>query len=284
MTILPYFDAPTGSLTYLLIDDASRHCAIIDPVLDFDQPSGKVGYTSADALLAEIDQRSLTLDWILETHVHADHLTSAHYLHEKTGAPVGIGEEIKSVRTIFNGIFNIPASEPPIDTFFNQLLQDGETIHVGELEIKVIGTPGHTPACVSYLCENAVFVGDTLFRADYGTARTDFPGGDAGTLYDSINKLLSLPDDTQCYFCHDYPPTADTPFVYVSDLKAQQQDNVQFAHRTRDEFIAFRNRRDAGLAAPRLLYPSIQVNLRAGQLPSPESNGRMYVKLPLVIA
>jgi glyoxylase-like metal-dependent hydrolase (beta-lactamase superfamily II) len=284
LTILPYFDAPTGSLTYLLIDDASNHCAIIDPVLDFDQPSGKVRYTSADALLAEIDQRGLTLDWILETHVHADHLTSAHYLHEKTGAPVGIGAEIKSVRLIFNRIFNIPASEPPIDTFFNRLLQDRETIHVGELEIKVIGTPGHTPACVSYLCENAVFVGDTLFRADYGTARTDFPGGDAGTLYDSINKLLALPDDTQCYFCHDYPPTDDAPFVYVADLKAQQRDNVQFAHRTRDEFIAFRDQRDSCLAAPRLLYPSIQVNLRAGQLPNPESNGRMYVKLPLVIA
>ena len=282
MTIEPFFDAATGSLSYLVVDDATQCCAVIDPVLDFDPASGEVKTDSADAILETIQSRSLKLEWILETHVHADHLTAAQYLRDATGAPVAIGEGISKVRTLFDGVFNIK-SEHAAEAFFDHLLADGDTIAVGDLTLSVLATPGHTPACVSYYGEGAVFVGDTLFRPDYGTARTDFPGGDAGVLFDSIGRLLELPPSTRCYFCHDYPSDQSGAYTYVSELAEQLSHNVQLKGRSREAFIAFRSERDRMLATPRLLYPSIQVNLRAGQFPDPECNGKVYLKQPLVL-
>ena len=282
MTIEPFFDAATGSLSYLVVDDATQCCAVIDPVLDFDPASGEVKTHSADAILEVIRSRALKLEWILETHVHADHLTAAQYLRDATGAPVAIGEGISKVRTLFDGVFNTK-SEPASEAFFDHLLADGDTIAVGDLRLSVLATPGHTPACVSYYCDGAVFVGDTLFRPDYGTARTDFPGGDAGVLFDSIGRLLELPPSTRCYFCHDYPSDQSGAYTYVSELAEQLSHNVQLKGRSREAFIAFRSERDRTLATPRLLYPSIQVNLRAGQFPDPERNGQVYLKQPLVL-
>ena len=283
MTIEPFFDAATGSLSYLVIDDATQCCAVIDPVLDFDPASGEVATHSADAILAIIQARALKLEWVLETHVHADHLTAAQYLRNTTSAPVAIGEGIREVRALFDGVLNTPKNELAVDVFFDRLLADDDVIAVGDLTLSVLATPGHTPACVSYYCEGAVFVGDTLFRPDYGTARTDFPGGDAGVLFDSIRRLLELPPSTRCYFCHDYPNDQSGAYTYVSELAEQLKQNVQLKGRSREEFIAFRCKRDRGLATPRLLYPSIQVNLRAGQFPDPESNGQVYLKQPLVL-
>ena len=283
MTIEPFYDAATGSLSYLVVDDATQCCAVIDPVLDFDPASGEVNTRSADAILKTIQSRALTLTWVLETHVHADHLTAAQYLRDATGAPVAIGEGIRKVRTLFDRVLNTSKNELSVDVFFDRLLEDGDVVAVGDLRLSVLATPGHTPACVSYYCDGAVFVGDTLFRPDYGTARTDFPGGDAGVLFDSIRRLLELPPSTRFYFCHDYPNDQSGAYTYVSELEEQLKQNVQLKGRSREEFIAFRCKRDRGLATPRLLYPSIQVNLRAGQFPDPESNGQVYLKQPLVL-
>lgn len=276
-----FFDEPTFTVTYLVGDPATGRAAIVDPVRDYDHRSGKASTASADRVLATAHERGLTVDWILETHAHADHLTAAPYLRTKTGAKVVIGEHIRAVQKIFKGIFNAPdVSEDGRE--FDRLVRDGERIALGSLEIEVMHLPGHTPADVAYRVGNAVFVGDTIFMPDYGTARADFPGGDAATLYRSIRRLLSLPDETRLFMCHDYKAPGRDRFAWESTVAEERTHNVH-VHDGIDEaaFVALRTNRDATLAAPVLLLPSVQVNIRAGNLPPPESNGVSYLKIPV---
>ncbi len=279
--IQPFFDEATFTVTYLVSDPASGRAAIIDPVRDYDHKSGKTSTRSADAVLAAARERGLTIDWILETHAHADHLTAAPHLRAKTGARVVIGEHICAVQKIFKGVFNAPdVSENGSE--FDRLVRDGERLALGGLEIEVMHLPGHTPADVAYRIADAVFVGDTIFMPDYGTARADFPGGDAATLYRSIRRLLSLPAETRLFMCHDYKAPGRDRFAWESTVAEQRARNVH-VHDGVDEagFVALRTKRDATLAAPVLLLPSVQVNIRAGNLPPPEGNGVSYLKIPV---
>jgi glyoxylase-like metal-dependent hydrolase (beta-lactamase superfamily II) len=281
LAIRAFFDEPTFTVTYLVSDGATRRAAIVDPVRDYDHKSGKASTTSADRLLAEAREQGLTIEWILETHAHADHLTAAPYLKSKTGAKVVIGEHIRAVQKIFKGVFNAPdVSEDGSE--FDRLVRDGERLPLGSLEIEVMHLPGHTPADVAYRIGDAVFVGDTIFMPDYGTARADFPGGDAATLYRSIRRLLSLPGETRLYMCHDYKAPGRNRFAWESTVAKERAHNVH-VHDGVDEatFVALRTKRDATLAAPVLLLPSVQVNIRAGNLPPPEANGVSYLKIPL---
>lgn len=279
--IRAFFDEPTNTVTYLVWDPRTSRAAIIDPVLDYDHRSGAAGVVSADAVLAAVAEQGLAVEWILETHAHADHLTAAPYLRRRTGAKLGIGEHIRDVQTIFRPIFNLhDVSEE--GTEFDRLFKDGDRFRIGELEIEVMHTPGHTPACVSYRIGNNVFVGDTLFMPDYGTARADFPGGNARTLYRSIRRLLSLPDDTRLYMCHDYKAPGRDHYAWQTTVAEERERNVH-VHEGIDEpqFVALRAERDRKLAAPTLLLPSIQVNIRGGNLPGAEGNGVRYLKIPL---
>jgi glyoxylase-like metal-dependent hydrolase (beta-lactamase superfamily II) len=276
-----FFDESTNTVTYLVWDTQSRKAAIVDPVLDYDHRSGKAGVTSANAILAAAARHGLTVEWILETHAHADHLTAAPYLRQRTGARIGIGEHIREVQTIFRPVFNL--SDVSGDgSEFDRLFRDGERFHIGTLEVEVMHTPGHTPACVSYRIGSNVFVGDTLFMPDYGTARADFPGGSARTLYRSIQRLLKLPDDTRLYMCHDYKAPGRDHFAWQTTVREERERNVHVHEGIGEaEFVTLRSKRDATLAAPTLLLPSIQVNIRAGRLPHAESNGVHYLKVPL---
>lgn len=279
--IRAFFDEPTKTVSYLVVDADSRCCAIIDPVLDYDHRSGAITTRSADVLLDAIKADGLSVEWILETHVHADHLTAAQYLKHRTGAPIGIGEHICEVQRLFAHSFNL--TEMSCDgSEFDRLFQDGERLTLGHSQIEVMHTPGHTPACVSYRIEDAVFVGDTLFMPDYGTARTDFPGGDAGALYRSIRKLLALPPQTRIFLCHDYKAAGRDRYVWESTVTEQRRLNVHANDSvTEAAFVAMRQLRDATLSTPDLLLPSIQVNVRAGRLPAAEANGVRYLKTPL---
>jgi glyoxylase-like metal-dependent hydrolase (beta-lactamase superfamily II) len=276
-----FFDEPTNTVTYLVSDPATSTAAIIDPVLDYDHRSGKASVRSANDVLAAAAEHGLSIEWILETHAHADHLTAAPYLRRLTGAKVGIGEHIREVQTIFRPVFNLEDVSGD-GSEFDRLFRDGETFRIGELEVEVMHTPGHTPACVAYRIGNNVFVGDTLFMPDYGTARADFPGGSARTLYRSIQRLLDLPDDTRLYMCHDYKAPGRDHFAWQTTVKEERERNVH-VHRgvSEADFVSMRASRDATLAAPTLLLPSIQVNIRAGQLPPTESNGVRYLKIPM---
>jgi len=276
-----FFDEATSTVSYLLADPATGQAAIIDPVLDFDAASGRVGTGSADALLAAAKDEGWTISLILETHAHADHLSAAAYLRKQTGAQVGIGSRIGEVQSIFRDIFAAPdVSDNGAE--FDRLFGDGETFALGELTIEAIHTPGHTPACASYKVGDAVLVGDTLFMPDYGTARADFPGGDARTLYRSIHRLLELPSDTRLFLCHDYLVPGRDHHVWETTVAEQRAANVHVHDGIdEDEFVLHREGRDAGLAAPKLLLPSIQVNIRAGNYPPAEANGTHYLKLPL---
>jgi|SRR5688572_20684918 glyoxylase-like metal-dependent hydrolase (beta-lactamase superfamily II) len=279
--IRAFFDEPTNTVTYLVADPATKQAAVIDPVLDYDHRSGKVDVASANAVLRAAAKEGLTITWILETHAHADHLTAAPYLKQRTGARTGIGEHIRDVQRIFRPVFNLndvtgDGSE------FDQLFGDGERFKIGSLEVEVLHTPGHTPACVSYRIGDAVFVGDTLFMPDYGTARADFPGGDAATLYRSIQKLLLLPASTRLFLCHDYKGPGRDHFEWEATVQQQRERNVHIGGSISEaEFVAMRRKRDATLAAPTLVLPSIQVNIRAGRLPAAESNGARFLKIPL---
>lgn len=279
--IRAFFDEPTNTVTYLVWDPRTSTAAIIDPVLDYDHRSGAAGVVSADAVLAAVAEQGLAVEWILETHAHADHLTAAPYLRRRTGAKVGIGEHIRDVQTIFRPIFNLDDVSGD-GSEFDRLFKDGDRFMVGGLEIEVMHTPGHTPACVSYRIGNDVFVGDTLFMPDYGTARADFPGGDARTLYQSIQRLLRLPDQTRLYMCHDYKAPGRDRYAWQTTVAQERERNVH-VHNGIDEaqFVALRTERDRKLAAPALLLPSIQVNIRAGKLPGAEGNGVCYLKIPL---
>ncbi len=277
-----FFDTDTNTFTYIVTCPETKHCAIIDSVADFDQPDGRVRYDSADRVIARIQERGLVVEWVLESHVHADHLSAAPYLRRALGGKMGIGEEIISVQDIFGKVFNAGPDFPRDGRQFDRLFGDGDTFTIGKLEARALHTPGHTPACMSYVIGDAVFVGDTLFMPDFGTARCDFPGGSAETLYDSAQKLFALPGETRMFMCHDYLPDGRTEFCHQTTVAEQRTKNYQLnAETSREEFVAMRNARDEGNAAPRLLYPSVQVNMRAGHMPESEDNGRSYLKIPL---
>jgi glyoxylase-like metal-dependent hydrolase (beta-lactamase superfamily II) len=276
-----FFDEPTNTVSYLVADPVTREAAAIDPVLDYDQGSSSVDTRSVDEMLATAAREGYRLVWTLETHAHADHLSGSPYIKAKTGARIGIGEHIKDVQRIFRPIFN--ATDLATDgSDFDHLFTDGERFRVGELEFEVFYTPGHTPADVTYKVADAAFVGDTLFMPDYGTARADFPGGDAHLLYRSIRRLLSLPPETRLFMCHDYKaPDRDT-YAWETTVGEQRKSNVHVKEGVTEEaFVAMRMARDAKLSAPRLLLPSIQVNIRAGRFPPAEANGVHYLTIPV---
>lgn len=280
-TVHAFFDDDTFTVTYLVVDERTKACAIVDSVLDFDPKSGRTATKSADALLAFVADAGLTVEWILETHVHADHLTAAPYLKEKLGAPVAIGASIATVQGTFKKLFNAEESFRTDGSQFDRLFADGDTFAIGSLEAKVLHTPGHTPACLSYLIGDAVFVGDTIFMPDFGSARCDFPGGDARTLYKSVRKLLDLPPQTRMFVGHDYAPN-DRAYAWETTVAAQRAENIHMRDGvSEDEFVAMRSERDATLDMPRLILPSVQINMRAGAFPPPEDNGVSYLKLPL---
>lgn len=279
--IRAFFDESTNTISYVVADLDAKRAAIIDPVLDFDQATGKASVRSADAMLRAAEEGGLTIDWILETHAHADHLSAAPYLRNRTGAKVGIGEHIREVQSIFRPVFNL--DDACLDgSGFDRLFADGETFRIGNLEAEVLYTPGHTPACVSYRIGDNVFVGDTLFMPDYGTARTDFPGGSAETLYRSIQRILALPPHTRLFMCHDYKAPGRDRYAWETTVAEQRASNIHVRDGiSESEFVELRRRRDASLPPPVLLLPSIQVNIRGGKLPSAESNGVRYLKIPV---
>ena len=275
------FDEATHTVSYVVWDPATRRAAIIDPVLDYDHRTGRVSHRSADDLLGFAAGQGLSIDWVLETHAHADHLSAAPYLKEKTGAPIGIGARITEVQRTFAPVFGLDDVSGD-GREFDRLLRDGDTIALGGLQVEVMHTPGHTPACVSYRIGEAVFVGDTLFMPDYGTARADFPGGDARTLYRSIHRLLALPDATRLYLCHDYKAPGRDHFAWETTVGEEKTRNIHVGGCVDEaSFVAMREARDATLAAPVLLLPSLQVNIRAGRLPDPDRDGRRYLRIPL---
>ncbi|WP_454258021.1 MBL fold metallo-hydrolase [Pseudoxanthomonas mexicana] len=275
------FDEATHTVSYVVWDPATCRAAIIDPVLDYDHRTGRVSHRSADDLLGIVADRGLSVDWVLETHAHADHLSAAPYLKEKTGAPIGIGARITEVQRTFAPVFGLDDVSGD-GREFDCLFRDGETFALGGLEVEVMHTPGHTPACVSYRIGEAVFVGDTLFMPDYGTARADFPGGDARTLYRSIHRLLALPDATRLYLCHDYKAPGRDHFAWETTVGEEKTRNIHVGGGVDEaSFVAMREARDATLAAPVLLLPSLQVNIRAGRLPDPDRDGRRFLRIPL---
>ncbi len=282
--IRAFFDEPTNTVSYLVWDPKTMEGAVIDPVLDYDFRSGKATFASADRLLAEAGKLGVKIGQVLETHAHADHLSGAPYIKLKTGAKVGIGEHIRDVQRIFRPVFN--ATDVSGDgSEFDHLFKDGERLTIGNLEGEVIFTPGHTPACVSYKIGDAVFVGDTMFMPDYGTARADFPGGDAHALYRSIQRILSLPAETRLFMCHDYKAPGRDQYAWETTVGEERARNVHVHEGvTEDEFVRMRTTRDAKLAAPLLLLPSIQVNIRAGKFPPAEVNGVHYLKVPVKLA
>jgi len=280
-----HFDAATWTVSYIVLDSSTKQCAIVDSVLDYDPKSGRTSHTSADALVARVRALGATVQWILETHVHADHLSAAPYLKQELGGQLGIGQHITTVQKVFGSLFNAGSDFPRDGRQFDHLFADGETFHIGRLQARAMHTPGHTPACMTYVVnddkQTAAFVGDTLFMPDYGTARCDFPGGDARTLFRSINKVLSLPAETQLYMCHDYQP-GGREVQYVSTVGEEREKNAHVRNGISEEaFVTMRQARDATLGMPTLILPSVPVNMRAGQLPEPESNGTRYIKIPL---
>ncbi|MGU7774940.1 MBL fold metallo-hydrolase [Burkholderia sp. MR1-5-21] len=285
MSVEGFFDPATSTISYLLLDTASRECALIDSVLDYDPKSGRTHTASVDRLIARVAELGATVRWLLETHVHADHLSAAPYLKAHVGGEIAIGAQVRRVQHVFGRLFNAGSAFTPDGSQFDRLLDDGDALALGALSIRAMHTPGHTPACVTYCvdagAERAAFVGDTLFMPDYGTARCDFPGGDARALYRSIARVLSLPPDTQLYLCHDYQP-GGRALRYVSTVADQRHANVHVRDGvTEDDFVAMRTARDATLDMPVLMLPSVQVNMRAGHLPEPEDNGVRYLKIPL---
>ncbi len=277
-----FFDEPTFTATHVVHDPASKRAAIIDPVLDFDQASGRTATRSAESILAYVRAEGLAVDWLLETHAHADHLSAAPFLQQQLGGKIVIGAAITTVQQTFAKVFNEPASFAQDGSQFDALMGDGERFALGDLPALALHVPGHTPACLAYVIGDAVFVGDTLFMPDYGTARCDFPGGDAATLYRSIRRLLALPGETRLFLCHDYKAPGRDLYVTESTVAAQRAGNVH-VHDGIDQaaFVAMREARDATLAMPRLILPSVQVNIRAGHFPEPDANGVSYLKLPL---
>jgi len=280
--VTAFFDEPTFTVSYVVADPDTKSCAVVDSVLDFDPASGRTRTESADEIIAFIRAHGLTLEWILETHVHADHLSAAPYIQEKLGGKIAIGAEIRTVQETFGKVFNEGTRFQRDGSQFDRLLVDGDTIAIGNLEVRALHTPGHTPACMTYVVGDAAFVGDTMFMPDYGTARADFPGGDARTLYRSIRKVLSLPPETRLFMCHDYKAPGRDEYKWETTVAEERAHNVHVRDGiSEDEFVAMREARDATLDMPRLILPSIQINMRAGQFPEPDDNGTRYLKIPL---
>ncbi|HAD44897.1 MBL fold metallo-hydrolase [Alloalcanivorax venustensis] len=277
-----FFDPVTNTVSYVVIDPQSRRCALVDSVLDYDAASGHTSYAGAQKLVDFVRAQNLTVDWLLETHVHADHLSAAPWLQEQVGGKLAIGDHIRTVQHTFGKVFNAGTDFARDGSQFDHLFHDGDRYQVGELQASALHTPGHTPACMSHLIGDALFVGDTLFMPDYGTARCDFPGGDARTLYRSIRKLLALPDETRVFLCHDYLPEGRDRFCWQTTIGEQRRHNIHVHEGISEaQFVAMREERDATLGMPRLILPSVQVNMRAGHLPPPEDNGVQYMKIPL---
>ncbi|MDJ0969370.1 MAG: MBL fold metallo-hydrolase [Kiloniellales bacterium] len=277
-----FFDENTFTVSYVVSEPEGGRAAIIDSVLDFDPKSARSSTRSADAIIAYVRAQSLSVDWILETHLHADHMTAAPHLKQQLGGRSGIGARITEVQKTFKALFNLGADFAADGSDFDHLFADGETFRIGALEARVLATPGHTPACVTYLIGDAAFVGDTIFMPDYGSARTDFPGGNAATLYGSIRKLFDLPPETRMFLCHDYKAPGRDHFAWETTVAAQRETNIHL-HDGIDEaaFVELRETRDKKLQMPALILPSVQVNLRAGRFPAPEENGIAYLKIPL---
>lgn len=277
-----FFDEPTNTFSYVVQDPDSSACAIIDSVLDFDYAAGRTDIRSANQIIAFVREKRLEVAWILETHVHADHLSAAPYLHDQLGGKTGIGAHIVEVQEIFGKAFNAGTEFARDGSQFDALFNEGDTFTIGSLEGRVLHTPGHTPACLTYVIGDAAFVGDTLFMPDYGTARCDFPGGDARTLYHSIQKVLSLPEQTRLFLCHDYKAPGRDTYQHETTVAEQRQANVHVHDGiSEEEFVKMRTERDATLGMPRLIIPSVQVNMRAGELPPAEDNGQVYLKVPI---
>jgi glyoxylase-like metal-dependent hydrolase (beta-lactamase superfamily II) len=275
-----HFDEATNTITYIVKDPNSDHCAIIDSVMDIDYAAGRITYAAADALIAEIQARGLTLDWIIETHVHADHLSAAPYIQQKLGGKIGVGEKIMVIQETFGKIFNEGTEFQRDGSQFDALFKDGDIYMIGSMQAFAMYTPGHTPACMVHVVGNVAFAGDTLFMPDGGSARCDFPGGDAGELYDSIMKVLSLPDETRLFMCHDYGPNGRA-IQWETTVAAQKTDNIHVGGgKTREDFIKFRTTRDAQLAMPKLIIPALQVNMRAGEIPT-DAGGNQMLKVPV---
>ncbi len=280
--VTAFFHEPTFTFSYVIQDPASKHCAIIDSVLDFDYPSGTTGTQSADEILAFIEDQELTVEWILETHVHADHLSAAPYLQAKTSAKTGIGSGITKVQNVFGKAFNAGSEFSRDGSQFNQLFDDQDEIRIGQLIGRALHTPGHTPACLTYVFADDAFVGDTLFMPDYGTARCDFPGGDANTLYQSVQKIFQLPDTTRLYMCHDYKAPGRDEYAFETTVAEEKAHNIHVKQDiSQEEFVRMRSERDATLGMPRLILPAVQVNMRAGNMPKAEDNGQAYLKIPV---
>lgn len=277
-----FFDEPTFTFSYVVSDPETKRCAIVDSVLDFDYAAGRTDTVSADQIVDYVKAEGLTVDWILETHVHADHLSAAPYLKDKLGGQLSIGEHITTVQNVFGKAFNEGSAFQRDGSQFDHLFKDEEQFKIGTIEARAMHTPGHTPACMSYLIGDALFVGDTLFMPDYGTARCDFPGGDAHTLYISVQKIFSLPDETRMFMCHDYKAPGRDHYLNETTVGEERLHNVHVGEgKCEQEFIKMRTERDATLSMPRLILPSVQVNMRAGHMPEPEENGQSYLKVPV---
>ncbi|WP_455374427.1 MBL fold metallo-hydrolase [Limibacillus halophilus] len=276
-----FFDEATFTASHVVWDPESKAAAIIDSVKDYDPKSGRTKTESADEIIAFVGEQGLAVEWILETHVHADHLTAAPYLKEKLGGKIGIGARIDQVQNVFKKIFNAEETFATDGRQFDRLFEDGDSFKIGGLEAKVMHTPGHTPACSTYVIGDAAFVGDTLFMPDFGTARCDFPGGDARTLYASIKKILALPAETRIFLCHDYAP-GGRPYAWETTVAAERKENIHVHDGvSEEEFVKMRSERDKQLEMPVLILPSVQVNMRAGEMPPPEDNGMRYLKIPI---
>jgi len=277
-----FFHEDTNTFSYVVRDPATKACAIIDSVLDYDPASASTSTIHADKIIAYIKEQGLTVEWILETHVHADHLTAAQYLKEELGGKIAMSQKIGIVQETFGAIYHLDIKQWNAQQLFDYLFEDHESFQIGTLKAYNIPTPGHTPACLSYVIGDAVFVGDTLFMPDYGTARCDFPRGSAEQLYDSVQSLFQLPEDTRVFLCHDYLPETRESYVCESDIQTQKKQNIHIHQGiSKTEFAQMRNQRDSGLSMPKLILPAIQINMKAGQFPEPEQNGVSYLKLPI---
>ena len=278
--VFPFFDKDTATFSYIVKDPTSNACAVIDSVMDIDYPSGTISFRGADKMVDFIQRNSLKVEWLIETHVHADHLSAAPYIQQKTGGKLAIGEHITTVQNVFGKVFNAGTEFKRDGSQFDHLFKDGEHYRIGALEGQALHTPGHTPACMTHVIDDAAFVGDTIFMPDQGTARADFPGGDARILFRSIQRVLSLPENTRLFMCHDYPDKRE--IEYETTVAEEKAANIHVKTGTaEDAFVARREARDATLAMPRLILPSLQVNMRAGHLPPGEDNGMIYLKLPI---
>ena len=276
-----FFDDQTSTISYVVHDNIEKKCAVIDSVLDFDYSSGDIDYVNADEIISYVDQNKLNVEWLIETHVHADHLSASPYIQKKLGGKIGISEKISDIQNIFGKTFNAGTEFQRDGSQFDKLFKDNDEYKIGNINCKVINTPGHTPACTAHVIGNSIFVGDTLFMPDLGSARADFPGGDARQLYRSIQKILSYPDETRIFVCHDYPPSS-REVKWSTTVGEQKENNVHVKTSIlEDEFVKIREARDKTLNMPKLIIPSIQVNMRAGNLPPPEDNGSVYIKVPI---